>query len=209
MTAMENLPNSSVPWPHNGAKLDFLYYGNHSGTKLISPLVEKCLVNDQVTPANMIKLAMAALSMYGENWTRKWAITQTQYALLENYDRREDTTITGTNTGTISRDTSTGVNTQTDVNNQQSIYGYDGPEGVPDNSAEGSTATSESSVGSETTTNSLANSSTTISRIHGNVGVTTPQQMMSQEKSFWDEFNFFDSVFADLDMLLTLSVYSI
>ena len=40
----------------------------------------------------------------------------------------------------------------------------------------------------------------------GNIGVTTTQQMLQQERELWN-YNFFDSVFEDLDKVLTLGVY--
>ena len=40
----------------------------------------------------------------------------------------------------------------------------------------------------------------------GNIGVTTTQQMMQSEIELW-QWNFFESVFKDIDSILTLSIY--
>lgn len=40
----------------------------------------------------------------------------------------------------------------------------------------------------------------------GNIGVTTSQQMIQSERDLW-QWNFFESVFNDLDDVLTLSIY--
>ena len=40
----------------------------------------------------------------------------------------------------------------------------------------------------------------------GNIGVTTSQQMIQSERDLW-QWNFFESVFTDLDYVLTLQIY--
>lgn len=206
---METSYPALIPWTPNGLTLDLNYYGNHSGDKTISPLVKKMLNSDGVlTETALGQLAGVLVALYSEQWKRKYDILSAQYNLLENYDRYETNSSEGTNTGTVSRQ-STGNNTgSTTASNQQSIYGYDSSEATPDNEAEGSTSSSETSTGSETMTNDLADTTAFESHIHGNVGVTTAQQMMTQELEFWSGFTFFEEVYKDIDKVLTIDVYS-
>lgn len=41
---------------------------------------------------------------------------------------------------------------------------------------------------------------------HGNIGVTTNQQMLEEERKLW-EWNYFDNIFSDVDKFLTISIY--
>lgn len=41
---------------------------------------------------------------------------------------------------------------------------------------------------------------------HGNIGVTTNQQMLEEERKLW-EWNYFESIFSDVDKFLTIGIY--
>lgn len=57
-----------------------------------------------------------------------------------------------------------------------------------------------------TTTSSASNDTTRELKRSGNIGVTTTQQMLQQERELWD-WNYYNTVFKDIDNLLTLMIY--
>ena len=57
-----------------------------------------------------------------------------------------------------------------------------------------------------TTTLSASNDTTRELKRSGNIGVTTTQQMLQQERELWD-WNYYNTVFKDIDNLLTLMIY--
>lgn len=106
----------SVPWKGEveALPLDLQYHGNHSGGKVISPLVESLLQGDSLTHIEMGKLATVCVSMFGSNWQKLWDTLKFEYDPIENYNMVEegsDHTI-GTTSGTSeNKTTGTGVTT--------------------------------------------------------------------------------------------------
>lgn len=80
-----------IPWKTyvSGEVLDLDYYGNHSGSKLISPLVHKLLTNTGLSPANQAKLAGLIFYKYNQSWVRAWNAITADYDPLENYHKTE------------------------------------------------------------------------------------------------------------------------
>lgn len=61
--------------------------------------------------------------------------------------------------------------------------------------------------GADTNTKDFKDRKETINgRVHGNIGVTTSQQMIQSERSLWD-WQYFDKVFKDIDKILTTGLY--
>ena len=94
------LSKLSVPWSTNSIDLDLEYFGNHSGDKIISPLVSKLLVNDKLTSDSITRLASIIFSLNGDNWSRLYSALQEEYKALQNYNGDETRTVTTTDTGT-------------------------------------------------------------------------------------------------------------
>lgn len=70
-----------------------------------------------------------------------------------------------------------------------------------------SSITGNNTLNNENTITSSASNDTTreLTRT-GNIGVTTTQQMLQQERDLWD-WNYYNTVFKDIDNLLTLMIY--
>ena len=87
--------NNSLPWSNNPSAidLDYDYYGNHSGNKITSCLVDK-LSDDKgkLSTENMGRLASIIFSKYHENWERAWYALSIEYNPIHNYDRNESIT---------------------------------------------------------------------------------------------------------------------
>ena len=94
------LSKLSVPWSTNPIDLDLEYFGNHSGDKIISPLVSKLLVDDKLTSDSVTRLASIIFSLNGDNWSRLYSALQEEYKALQNYNGDETRTVTTTDTGT-------------------------------------------------------------------------------------------------------------
>ena len=119
-----------------------------------------------------------------KRWVDALAI---EYAPLENYDRHEDWTDTldsdGTSRTTGTNDTSTSGNVTTDVS------AYDSSSYQPKDKV-----TSSETIDNDTTennTSTLDNEGVHTGRIHGNIGVTTSQQMLEAELDlgYWNIYS--------------------
>lgn len=119
-----------------------------------------------------------------QRWVDALAI---EYAPLENYDRHEDWTDTldsdGTSNTTGTNDTSTSGTVTTDVS------AYDSSSYQPKDKV-----TSSETIDNDTTernTSTLDNEGVHTGRIHGNIGVTTSQQMLESELDlgYWNIYS--------------------
>ena len=119
-----------------------------------------------------------------KRWVDALAI---EYAPLENYDRHEDWTDTldsdGTSRTTGTNDTSTSGTVTTDVSAYDST-GYQPKEKV-------TTSETIDNDTSENNTSTLDNEGVHTGRIHGNIGVTTSQQMLESELDlgYWNIYS--------------------
>ena len=119
-----------------------------------------------------------------KRWVDALAI---EYAPLENYDRHENWTDTldsdGTSRTTGTNDTSTSGTVTTDVSAYDST-GYQPKEKV-------TTSETIDNDTSENNTSTLDNTGVHAGRIHGNIGVTTSQQMLESELDlgYWNIYS--------------------
>ena len=289
----EQLESFDVPWKEyvSGDVLDLDYYGNHSGAKLVSPLVHKLLTVDGLSAANQAKLAALIFYKYNQAWTRAWSAITNQYDPLENYHRTEERTpdltdertddleykrtanITDERTANLTTErtddltaertddltetltprtkdveTTKSKNKQTTNN---SVYGFNSSTAVPSDSSETSGQNTDNetertlthpegtdtttNTGTETTTNTgtqtttetgtdtnkktgtdtyantgtqtTTHTGTETTETYGNIGVITNQQMLESELELRFKYNFFESIFKDVDNILTINVY--
>lgn len=225
------LADYDVPWHDTvtPAILDMLYAG-HSSEKLVSPIIRQAM-EDGVVPAEaMDNLAEGLTVMYETKWDKLWATMNLQYSPIENYNMQEsesidrDETRSGTDTGTVTtvtdeETTDTGtLDRDTTDTEQRGIYGFDSATASDADTTETSGEYQETRNlatthdNTETATRNLANSETagteeerTLTR-RGNIGVTTTQQMITQEREVW-QWLFFEQVFRDVDRVFCLSIY--
>ena len=136
----------------------------------------------------------AAIGLWCDKW--QWTMRKLddaisiEYAPLENYDRNETWTDTGnrTSNGTVNQDT--------DVESKVSAYNESTYQ--PNNRQIGGTDT-------ETEVKENA-SSTHTGRVHGNIGVTTSQQMLASEIEI-SLFNIYDQLAEIFKTELCIFVY--
>ena len=227
-----SLQEFAVPWQADNiaAYLDMLYYGNISGSKIISPLVDKKLSGGVLPAAKQRECALILFNVYGEYWGRQWDTLSEEYDPIANYDMEEvltdDETVIeyGKTEDTTTGNTHTKTGTETDspavtVTTNDSVHGFNSEavNGVPtDRSQETSSGTNETeynttdtdngSIGLEQGGSDTHTRNYTLTR-KGNIGVTTSQQLLQSERDLW-KWNFFnDVVFPDVDRVLTIQTY--
>lgn len=215
--------------------LDLEYFGNRSGSKFCSPLVSHYLQNGEVTSTGREKLAEVIVAKYLTPWSRLWLTNVLSYSPTNNYDMTETRntkksssggevsteSVSHTGTDTLQHGKVETVDHAKTVDDLVSVYGLN-TVGEPKPSTKdfveegGSTTTTNS--GSDVQTKNLNDSSLvnknradageeneTVHRI-GNIGVTTNQKLISEERNLWI-WNFFEQVFRDVDKELTLAIF--
>lgn len=199
---------TDVPWDvSKSSQLDLEYFGNHSGAKTISPLVHRLLNSQGELPIDVIKLLANMISdKYRIGWQMLWQSLQNEsaYVPYENYDMHEEShkTSTGADTANGADNTNHGKTSDTNLYH----YGFNStdkqPSGAETTSEGGSTNVAHNN---SETHNSEENG--TLHR-HGNIGVTTNQQMIESEIELRKK-NFFEIVYSDVDSVLALKIYDL
>lgn len=190
--------------------LDVEYFGNRSGYKTASPLLDKIAYRveerqvgsgDPQDP-RILMLRNVLKAMYGYEWTKLWDAWKVQYDPIHNYDMTEgivDHTHEDEDT-----DTETNAKSETNMHTTNSVK--------PLNSSayEG---LSKSDMDTDTTHNKLYNTEgkdrelnkwETIDKTRsGNIGTLSYQDMLQKEMDLRKN-HFFDIIMADLDKVLTI-----
>mgnify|MGYP003511948821 FL=1 len=98
---------SDIPWKSENIPqvLDLTYYYNHSGNKIVSPLIDNMLGDtDTLTDDQKQTLADLVYGICNENWKRVWEALFADYNPIWNVDAditdTETRDLTGTEKGT-------------------------------------------------------------------------------------------------------------
>lgn len=189
------------------AILDREYFGQISGLKETSTFVDALVENSdgELTTFDKTKLAETILYIYLNKWKRLYRIAEIEYDPVSNYDMEQTETPNIIHTRDEKRGTQ--ITTSATGSGTGNVYGFNSSNPVPQSSS--STATSETVTGNKdnNTTNVVENERGTRKLTRkGNIGVTTTQQMIESEIALW-QWNFFKSVFDDVDEILTAKYY--
>ena len=215
--------------------LDLEYFGNRSGAKFCSPLVKYLLVDGVVPSASREKLAKILVAKYFTPWTKLWATTTQNYSPINNYDMTEtrnlasnlsgseitdkDETDTGTDTLTHGLVNSTehgktsdevtyryGMNNVTPKEKPSDEYTYE-EGGETTTTQSGDDVQTKDLVHTDDTTVTTSSAKQEIETLHriGNIGVTTNQKMLQEERNLW-LWNYFEQIFKDIDKELALAI---
>lgn len=212
-------------------ELDFEYYGNISGDKIVSPLIDKMLAQTETEKLNheqMQTLANIIWLTNRINWQREWDTMEAEYEPIENYNMTETLTNDITETDYGKKDTRTdnlqhkktgteqvtpnitetvdnaarGFNSGSDVPTTSSDTHTTGTNTTTYNTTESDTGTESSQLsGSDTSTRNYVLTRT------GNIGVTTSQQMLESERNLWIWNYFYTVIFPAVDRVLTIQSY--
>ena len=207
-TYLENPPWGSDIDPE---LLDIDYFFNHSGGKLVSPIVHWFTgTDDLVTQTGRYRLARLVEAKYYPIWTKLWATYDIEYDPLKNYSMAEMATTAeaGTDSNTI---TYGGTQNRT-INRTGSVddsrYGFNSATAVPVDGSSSTESTldgvvnggSDTSSGTDTKNINYSRSRT------GFNGLTSYQDLIRKDRDLWLT-DYFSKVYRDLDLLLTLPVY--
>lgn len=190
----------------DATNLDLEYVFSHSPEKPISTLYENVIkkyedYEGDIDNIVMVKLANLIVTKYGEKWNRiHLALISAEYNPIENYDSHETETPNIVNIRTIK------TKTKLTTTNNNDGFGFNnvGTEGVPVSKIENVVEGDDTK--NQTSDTNWEQGSRTIER-HGNIGVTTNQQMITQEIEMRDKYILFDIMMNDVDALLTLNIY--
>ena len=193
-SALHNLLTTS------GLNVD--YFVEHSSEKWLSKfallLYEK--YKDDMSEL-YVRLAEDVVYKYGFKWWKISNAITTDYKPLENYNMEELRTPDLEESNTRKQETDVNVNQESGTG----IYGFNSTEAQPTATGSGDTHTTGSkakNVIEDVKTNTGTESLTR----HGNIGVTTSQQMLESEIKL-RQYNFVEEVFKDIDSILCLKIY--
>lgn len=189
-----------------------------------------------VPQAARITIAKILMTKYLNNWQHLWETNVAVYSPIHNYDMYEERDLATTDDnvettdGELSRTGTEGLThgmvestqhgrTEDNVNYKYGLNTtvYQQNRSDENVSTEGGTTTTTDS-GTDTTTRNLVDSTdqtvtednegTEHEETHryGNIGVTTTQKLLQEERNLW-LWNFFDEVFNDLDKELALAFH--
>lgn len=186
-------------------------------TSAIDSIVLECAELECLYPSvPFLKRAIGIWSATMQSsFNRVWSAVNLDYNPIENYDRQEQETTTGMRQHS-GKDTTTGSNTDThtisdsgSVNNK--IAGFDSTTLVDHDSGTSTRTGSDSLTGSETTElthgEKIDDSGSRTSRIHGNIGVTTSQQMLESELDLVPRLNFYRYLAEEFKRRFCILVY--
>lgn len=193
-------------------------------------------VDGVLTGTSLALIAKVIVGKYKQNWQRLWDVNVASYNPINNYDMVETRKTRGASseakvskTDRMDEETETNEYGKTETvehgrtsDSMSYRYGINTDTSDPkpsekDTMEEGG-ATITRDGGSDTAVRELANGSDSTSNsvgateeeeeLHrsGNIGVTTTQKMIEEERRLWI-WNYFDQVFSDLDQVLVLSFH--
>ena len=143
-----------------------------------------------------------AYSRYGENWERIYtAYFSAEYNPLENYDMTQTRTPNLNTNTTAKRKQETTVNTS----GSTSIVPFNETQPTLTGQTSGDSVTTEDNTKNEIETDTSETGTDTLTR-HGNIGVTTSQQMLQSELDL-RKLDFIKMIFRDIDRVLFRNYY--
>lgn len=191
---------------NNSSKLSHDFYLGFSNDKYISPLFEKIYnqVNNSLSATNNL-ISRIIYERFATKWKKIYDALMTQYSPLENYNMEEERSNDKeySDTGTTKID----VNVSRETSASSSYRGFNSSDYAPISKTDGEedTTTSGSEENNVAQKDGTSSEDETTSR-HGNIGVTTSQQMLESEFKV-RQFDFYKQMYKDIDSILCLSVY--
>ena len=144
-------------------------------------------------------------------WEKMYKALQIEYNPLENYDRTEEWTETGTheNNKTVDNTTTANGTTTSSGDAQHKVTGYNSnSEVLQSRDVTSATDTNKSTAtGTGEETENGEHSDTRQGRIHGNIGVTTSQQMLKAEFDLAPDVNMYNIITRSFRNRFCLLIY--
>lgn len=181
-------------------ELDFDYFIENSSEKYLSRYAQLIIDKTEFNIVGRVFAEHIAMKYALKWWKISQAIT-TNYKPLENYDLNEIRTPDLREELTRKQNTDTNVNQTT----ESGIYGFNSTESQPTATGTGDTHTTGLKANNEIADTKTNTGTESLTR-HGNIGVTTSQQMLESEIKL-RQYNFIEEVFKDIDSILCLKIY--
>lgn len=201
-------------------KLDNYYHGLISGEKQISKFLEGIIGDAQYLDANKAMIICGAWwAIHGDNVVKQYNLLTAEYNPIENYHMEEETDnthsgqTTDAHTGTIIDSNAGSMSSSDSSSSEDKVYAFDSTAYQPSDKTDNQDTLSSSNL--STNTRTLGNTDTrthgdtihTETVRHGNIGVTTNQKMVEDERNLW-LWNFFTKfLFPTVDAVLTVPYY--
>ena len=183
-------------------ELDEDYFVENSSEKYLSRYTQFVYKrNNEDIYSTCKDLAQHVVNKFGFKWWKISKAITIDYRPLENYDMEEIRTPNLTESLTRKQATDTNVNQKT----ESGIYGFNSTDSQPTATGEGDTHTTGLKANNEIE-DTKSNTGTESLTRHGNIGVTTSQQMLESEIKL-RQYNFIEEVFKDIDSILCLKIY--
>ncbi len=209
----------------------------HGCRELDSSLLCSGVIESFDDPLTIPQRQQETLFPFFSQYLYKWKklvenVYSQTYKPLENYDRQEDTSLTYEGSENVTRNVDsdrklkgTTVDTRNDTSSansssQKNVFAFDSSTASPSDSDSGTTTATGTGSSNSTVDNSDTEKRTeteghsftnrknvTASRIHGNVGVTTSQQMLESEIILRNKYDFFNTVYEDIANTLLKPIY--
>ena len=207
-----------IPWltEATAKRLDIMYHGGRSGRKWCSPMLEDFMeVYDEDTlPYNPVIQAVIPMlwDIFGANWTARWNVLAAEYEPLENYSMLEELTdddTTVTHGKTTTRTGSVEMTPEAVMTVESSVAACDSSAYSPDAKTVSTPTGSNTTEYNDLTDTEGGTTGTTHSyelTRSGNIGTVTAQDMLLQELEV-RKYNFYTSIFEDIDSVFTIPVY--
>lgn len=168
----------------NVQQLDEEFILLHSGEKYLSPLVKR-MIRKQAdgTVTNWVEeVARIILISNKDNWNKIYNVYfKADYSPLENYDMVENENVQS--------------DVHNEITNESGVHGFNSSESVPKDKV----------VTSSDTSGDFDKNHRELTR-HGNIGVTTSQQMLQSELDL-RKLNFYRSIMDVIDKYMCLKIY--
>lgn len=176
-----------------------LKWYKRSGNKYINSLVEAFVENDKVSENGVKILGQLFSDTYYEPIHRLALALNSEYNPIENYDRTEETTNSANSSSTSSiSDTNNG-----NISITNNVSAFDSTGYQPNEQQTNVSSTNSNHSGST----SQDGTETINSRIHGNIGITTNQQMINEEIRLRTSEQIADLLFKFCDKEFCLKMY--
>lgn len=186
------------PWEDSitGLELDIEYFTNQSGTKQPSLLLLNFIEDNKISQNDVLTISNLLLNRFGRNWTKLWNTLLLEYNPINNYDMEETENLV---IDEVINNSGESSNTSEIDSNR---YAFDSETPTP---TEGQRQTGSNEFSDNGTRNNTHVRELTRK---GNIGVTTSQQMITAERDLW-VWDFFKTVFKDVDSVLTVPIFSL
>lgn len=182
-------------------ELDNEYYLNHSGQKSLKSIYTSLFGSGQSIIPSII------YNRFKIRWNRIFDAFNKEYAPLENYQMEE------VETPNITKDSTTKQNTdmlnESQNANEQQTHGFNSVNPVDTDSGSGSGSVHVTGDKDDNYTENIEHETGTRSLYrHGNIGVTSSQQMLQSEIDLRTKFDFIEQMYRDVDSVLCLELYA-